>query len=248
MKRNILTRLPGLASLRVYWNVLCIVFKGSRQAKHGRYDVHDWSRSSLETKLALERAGVEFEITGREHFRDLEGPCVFIGNHMSTLETFVLPCLIAEYKDTTFVVKQSLVDYPVFRYMMRSRDPITVGRENPRDDLRAVLDGGTDRLQRGMSIVVFPQTTRSEVFNPAEFNSIGVKLAKKAGVPVVPIALKTDAWANGRFLRDFGRIDPSKKVHIAFGEPLRITGRGDEEHRKIVEFIVTNLKEWGAAL
>ncbi len=247
MKRTILAGLPGMPSLLFYRRLLCIVFSGSRQAKHGSYDVNDWSRSSLETKLALERVGVEFDISGREHFRNLDGPCVFIGNHMSTLETFVLPCLIAEYKDTTFVVKQSLVDYPVFKYIMRSRDPITVGRQNPRDDLRAVLDGGAERLQRGMSIVVFPQTTRSEVFDPSEFNSIGVKLAKKAGVPIVPIALKTDAWANGRLLKDFGRIDPSRKVHIAFGEPLRIIGRGDEEHRKTVDFISAKLRQWGAA-
>ena len=68
---------------------------------------------------------------------------------MSALETFVLPCIIEPFKDTTFVVKQSLIDYPVFKYVMRSRNPIAVGRTNPRDDLKAVLDGGKRYCRQG---------------------------------------------------------------------------------------------------
>jgi 1-acyl-sn-glycerol-3-phosphate acyltransferase len=163
---------------------------------------------------------------------------------MSTLETFVLPTLIAPIKDTTFVVKQSLVDYPIFKHIMRARNPITVGRVNARDDFKAVLDGGTARLAAGLSIIIFPQTTRSAVFDPAEFNTIGIKLAKKAGVPIVPIALKTDAWGNGSLLKDYGKIDPARPVHFAFGSPLRIRDRGTEEQEEIVSFITKKLKEW----
>ena len=232
---------PGLV---FYRRMLSIVFRSSALAKHSRYRTREWVESSFGILEALERAGVILEITGIGHFRDIEGSCVFAGNHMSTLETFVLPSVIASFKEATFVVKQSLVDYPVFRHVMRSRDPITVGRTNPREDLKAVMEGGDDRLKRGISVIIFPQTTRSLTFDPAAFNTIGVKLAKKAGVPLVPIALKTDAWGNGKYLKDFGRIDPSKKVHIAFGEPLRITGRGTEEHERVIEFISGKLKEW----
>jgi hypothetical protein len=49
-----------------------------------------------------------------------------------------------------------------------------------------MMDGGLARLKQGISIVVFPQTTRMVDFDASQFNSIGVKLAKKAGVPVVP--------------------------------------------------------------
>lgn len=242
--------LPGklLPSLTFYYHVLSIVVRGSWKAKRGRYGTPEWSMSSLETLRALERVGVTVEITGVDHFRDLKEPCVFIGNHMSTLETFVLPTIIAPFKEVTFIVKQSLVDYPIFKHIMRSRDPITVGRENPRDDLKAVLEGGAERLKAGRSIIVFPQTTRRMTFDPSEFNSIGVKLAKKAGVPVVPIALKTDAWRNGKWLKDYGKIDPSKKVYFEFGKPLRIKDRGNEEHEQIVEFIKGKLKEWGGAV
>jgi len=236
----------ALPSVLFYLSAFSTVFRASRKAKRGSYDTADWCTSSLETVRALERVGVVLKVTGMAAFKKVEGPCVFIGNHMSTLETFVLPTLISPYKDATFVVKQSLVDYPVFKYVMRSRDPITVGRQNPRDDLRAVLEGGTAKLHSGISIVIFPQTTRTQQFDPTQFNSIGIKLAKKADVPVVPVALKTDAWANGTLLKDYGKIDPRKTVHFAFGKPMLIRDRGIEEHEEIVRFITTKLGEWEA--
>ena len=202
------------------------------------------SKAVREVLRALESVGVKFEITGVDNIRKLDAPGVFIGNHMSILETFVLPAIIAPFRDTTFVVKQSLVEYPVFKHVMRSRNPVTVTRTNPREDLRAILEGGEQRLKAGISIVIFPQTTRTAVFDPTDFNSIGVKLAKKAGAPIVPFALKTDAWGNGRYLKDFGRIGPASKVHFAFGEPLWVRDRGREEHEQIVRFISDKLTEW----
>jgi 1-acyl-sn-glycerol-3-phosphate acyltransferase len=236
----------ALTSLWFYTRLFSIVVRGSGRAKRGRYGTPEWCEDSLATFHALEEVGVKFEITGIDAFTAIDGPCVFIANHMSTLETFILPTIIASFKDATFVVKQSLVDYPIFKYIMRSRDPITVGRTNPRDDLRAVLEGGAERLKAGRSVVIFPQTTRTPVFDPAQFNTIGIKLAKKAGVPVVPIALTTSAWGNGRFLKDYGKIDPSKKARFAFGKPLWIRDRGTEEHQEIIEFITGKLKEWEA--
>src|SRR4030043_2323348 len=131
-----------------------------------------------------------------------EGPVLFIGNHMSTLETMVLPCIIAPHREVTFVVKESLVKHPLFGDVMRSRNPIVVGRTDPRKDLEAVMNGGMDLLSKGISIVIFPQSTRSVEFIPEEFNSLGVKLAKKAGVKVVPIAIKTDFWGNGKLIKE----------------------------------------------
>ncbi len=231
-------------SLAFYCRAFLIVLRASSKAKRGNYETGDWSESSLAILRALEHVGVDIEITGVGSFSSLEGPCVFIANHMSTLETFVLPTIIAPLKDVTFVVKQSLVEYPIFRHVMRSRNPITVGRQNPRDDLKAVLEGGVERLTAGRSIVIFPQTTRTAVFDPDAFNTIGIKLAKKAGVPAVPIALKTDAWGTGKYLKDYGRIVPSTRVRFAFGTPLTIRGRGAEEHDEIIRFIIRKLQEW----
>jgi 1-acyl-sn-glycerol-3-phosphate acyltransferase len=230
-----------------YWRVLLIVYRGSRVARRGAYGNERWGQDSLSTLRALEGVGVQLEVSGLEHLRSLEGPCVFIANHMSTLETFVFPCILLPYKEFIFVVKKSLVDYPVFGHIMRSVTPITVGRMNPREDLKAVLEGGASHLGEGRSVTIFPQTTRSYAFDASRFNTIGIKLARKAGAPVIPVALKTDAWGTGRVLKDFGRVDPSRPVRFAFGPPMEVKGRGDEEHRKVIEFISTKLLQWGVS-
>lgn len=204
----------------------------------------DWANSSLDIMRELEKVGVCFEITGMDNMRKFEGPAVFIANHMSTLETFILPCIIQPLKPATFVVKKSLIDAPVFGPVMRSRDPIVVGRTNPREDLRNVITDGAKKIAEGSSIILFPQSTRSAVFVPEEFNSLGIKLALKSGVPVLPIALKTDAWGTGRIMKDFGPVDKNKKVFFAFGEPMQIEGRGADEHRKVIDFIQNNLNKW----
>jgi len=231
-----------------YSKLLSIVFKSSSKAKRLKYDNIEWSKSSLDVLHALERTGIKIKIEGIENFKNLNVPCVFVANHMSTLETFVLPAIIQPFKNVTFVVKKSLIEYPVFKHVMRSREPITVSRDNPRDDFKTVMEGGTERLKAGRSIIIFPQGIRTTTLDPKEFNTIGIKLAHRANVPVVPIALKTNAWGNGKYLRDFGKIDPSKKVHFAFGGPLWIKGRGPEEHEKIIEFITSKLKEWNSQI
>jgi 1-acyl-sn-glycerol-3-phosphate acyltransferase len=231
-------------SLSFYRRFLAIVFGSSVQARRGLYGDAEWCRSSHEVLKTLESVGVRFEITGIEHLERLPSPCVVIANHMSVLETNVLPVIIQPIRPVTFVVKQSLLDYPVFKHVMRSRDPIAVTRGNPREDFKAVIEGGSERLARGVSIIVFPQTTRTRRFDASQFNSIGVKLALRANAPVVPLALLTDAWGNGRWIKDFGKIDPARTVHFAFGEPLEIQARGTEDHQKIIRFIEERLARW----
>ncbi len=228
-----------------YARFLGVVFRASALAERGKYDGADWAASSIEVLRLLEGIGVCIQIAGLENLRKIEGPCVIVGNHMSMMETLLLPGMVQPLKPVTFVVKESLLTYPVFKHIMRARDPVAVGRTNPRQDLKTVLDGGETRLQRGISIIVFPQTTRSNIFEAGQMSSIGVKLAKKCGVPIIPLALKTDAWQNGKYLKDFGKIDAGKKVCFAFGEQLSVSGKGAEEQQAINTFIMEKLGEWG---
>lgn len=231
-------------SISFYLLFMPVVWRASGQAHHRRYASADWCASSLDILRLLERVGAQVEITGIEHVEQVGGPCVVVGNHMSLLETMVLPVIIQSVRNVTFVVKQSLLEYPVFKYVMRSRNPVAVSRTNPREDFKAVMTGGKERLEDGISIIVFPQTTRTVAFDPEQFNTIGVKLAQKAKVPVIPLALKTDAWGNGKLLKDFGRIDTSKTIRFAFGEPIEVQGRGSDEHQKVIDFIQQKQDEW----
>lgn len=111
-------------------------------AQRGEYDGLRWSQTSHEVLTALESVGADVGVTGLIHLRQLKTPCVFVGNHMSMLETIVLPAIIQPICDVTFVVKQGLVHYPVFKQILRSRHPVAVTRENARDDFKTVMTEG----------------------------------------------------------------------------------------------------------
>ncbi len=231
-------------SLSLYSRFIHTVIWSSRRAKQGVWSPDVWIESSLRCLHAIEHAGVSVEITGIEHLKELKTPAVIVGNHMSVAETVVLPGIIQPVRDVTFIVKQSLLEYPVFKHIMRAVEPIAVTRDNPRHDLRHVLQEGLDRLERGISLVVFPQTTRMDYLDAERFSTLGVKLARKAGVPVIPVAIDTRAWGNGKLLKDFGKIDISKDMHFAFGPVLAGDERDEVKQQQIVEFIREKLAAW----
>jgi 1-acyl-sn-glycerol-3-phosphate acyltransferase len=237
-----------LLNSRIYFTLKYAgtVLRTRREAIRKRYDIKAWADSSFEIFRFIEKTGGRFRISGMENIINPDRPVLFLSNHMSTLETMILPCLIAPHKEVTFVVKESLVKHPLFGDVMRSRNPIIVGRTDPRKDFEAVMNGGVELLSKGSSIIIFPQSTRSLDFKPDEFNSLGIKLAKKAGVQVVPVAIKTDFWGNGRLIKELGPLDSRKIIHIKFGEPLSITGNGKEEHQLIIDFIQSSLLEWNS--
>jgi 1-acyl-sn-glycerol-3-phosphate acyltransferase len=241
---NLLAR--TFPSALFYPKLIGIVLRCSRLAQQGRYDHIAWARSSDTVAGYLESVGCRIHAEGLDNLDAIDRPCVFIGNHMSSLEAFVLPSmLVPRCGNATFVVKRSLIEYPFFKHVMLSRNPVVVDRVNPRDDLKAVLEQGAERLAAGYSVVIFPQHTRSIEFDPEQFNSIGIKLAARTDTPVVPIALQTSAWSHGKLLKDYGPIIPARPIHFAFGEPFTVVGKGNEEHQRVIRFIQEHLGTWG---
>jgi 1-acyl-sn-glycerol-3-phosphate acyltransferase len=104
----------------------------------------------------------------------------------------------------TFVVKKSLLNYPYLGPVLASREPLAIGRTNPREDFMTVMEGGKKHLSQGRSVIIFPQGSRKPIVEETDFNTLGVKLARKAGVPIIPIALKTDVWGEGTIIKDIG--------------------------------------------
>lgn len=232
-------------SIAFYGRIAGTVLAASRVARKGRFGDEEWYAASRKVRETFEKSGVRVLIEGTRHLAECEGPAVIIGNHMGTAETFLLSGIILPFRRVTFVVKRSLVEYPVFKHIMRSRDPVVVGRVNPRDDLKAVLGDGRERLEQGISVIIFPQRTRTVMFDRESFNTIGVKLARRAGVPVIPLALKTNAWGNGKWLKDYGRFRPEEDVRFAFGEPLQVDGNERAVHDAVATFIENHLRGWG---
>lgn len=214
-------------------------------ALKGEYDNKSWANASYSTLKSIEMCGGVVNLSGLNNIKKLTEPVVYISNHMSTLETFVFPHILLEAGDVSFVVKESLTTDHIFGPVMRATNPIVVKRKHPREDFQAVMDQGKELLQKGTSVVIFPQSTREVEFKVAEFNTMGIKLAKTAGVKVLPIAIKTDFWANGKLIKDLGTIKRDLPVYMKFGEPMEIEGNGKKEHQQIIEFITDNLLSWG---
>jgi 1-acyl-sn-glycerol-3-phosphate acyltransferase len=227
-----------------YCRIIKLVLNTNMVVRRGKFSNEAWSEASYYALRSVEGCGCKMHVRNMHLIEKCEGAVVFIGNHMSMLETFVLPGIICPRKSISFVVKKSLVDYPVFGLVMKATKPIVVDRIHPIRDFKTVMNDGVKLLKSGRSVVVFPQSTRSANFKSSEFNSIGVKLAKKANVPVVPLALKTDFWGNGKKIKDFGPLNRSEEAYIEFGEPMHVEGNGKREHSKIVNFIESKLAEW----
>jgi 1-acyl-sn-glycerol-3-phosphate acyltransferase len=220
-------------------------------AERNVFIMQEFAAFSRKILFFTEGCGGRFLVEGLDHIRAAVGPVVFVGNHMSSLETVLLPGIIWPLKPVTFVVKEKLLSGHFFGPIVRSVDPIAVTRKNAREDLRTVMTRGARRLAAGTSVVVFPQNgthARSVRFDRAKFNSLGVKLASRAGVSVIPFALKTDFWGDGAILHDLGTIRRAEPICFAFGAPIAITGHGKEAQEHIVAFIESRLAAWGVPI
>lgn len=234
--------------LRLYTRYVFLVVWSGIMFLIGRDPQEMVTLQSRRVMRITEKNGADFGISGLSRFHKKHGPYVFACNHMGSLDVNALPGLVASRTPMTFVVKTGLLKTPFFGKVLRRLRAIPVDRRHPGEDLLAVLEKGSQTLAEGVSVILFPEGTRHRSFRPSRFNSLAVKLAVKAGVPVVPVALKTDFWGNGKKIKDFGPVRPEEPVRIEFGDPVRPVGRGREEHRRIVDFITEKLRSWGVEI
>lgn len=240
-------RLPEpafLATWRYYKGIARVIVDSTLIARKGRFDNQAWFDRSYYTVKLIEKMGGTLDVSGLEHLANRKGPVVFVSNHMSLLETFLFPSLILPFMPVSFVIKKELTEYPGFGKAMSSINHIAVSRTNPRADFRTVMEKGQAFLEAGISVLIFPQATRNTVFIPAEFNTLGEKLAAKAGVPLIPAAVKTDMHGNGRLFKEFGPINPALPVRVVFGPPVDPQTDGRQTHEKIIRFIGDQLRTW----
>ena len=206
-----------------------------------------WGLCCFRTYQKAEKFGIKVTVDGWENRKDYKGPVVYLANHMSTLETIMLPPILLTYGPFNVFVKASLSHLPALKRAAAHMGLIPLGRKSPREDLMQVFNEGVARIREGNSVLIFPQGSRERVFSRKIYSSIGAKLAEKAGVPVIPIAVKTDCSPtrpDGKgWLKDFGTVDPSKEIRLRCGPP--ITGSSKEMHQKVFDWIKAQLEEWG---
>jgi 1-acyl-sn-glycerol-3-phosphate acyltransferase len=84
---------------------------------------------------------------------------------------------------------------------------IVINRKNQRASLRSLLKQGTQYLNEGLSVLVFPEGTRAGAGEVLKFNIGGAMLAHKTGFPVIPVAHNAgDFWPRYSFFKYPGVI------------------------------------------
>ena len=236
-----------MTTLGFTWSVFSVFPKCAVSEALRRLEPNKWAHYCFASLQKAEKYGTDVIMDGWDNRKNYDGPVVYLANHMSTLETVMLPFVLLTYGPIGTVVKQSLSHLPFLTRAAAHMGLIPIGRTSPREDLMTIFSVGCERIAKGISIHIYAQGTRQPVFARKGWSSIGTKLAEKAGVPVVPIAVKTDIeptrpGAKGWF-KDFGTVDPSKTIRISCGPVL--TGKSKETQQASFDWIKSRLDEWG---
>ena len=236
-----------LTTLGFTWSVFSVFPYCAVSEALRRLTTDKWAHYCFASLRKAEKYGTDVIMDGWNNRRDYDGPVVYLANHMSTLETVMLPFVLLTYGPIGTVVKQSLSHLPGLERAAEHMGLVPIGRKSPREDLMTIFKVGVERIAQGNSILIFAKGTRQPVFARKGWSSIGAKLAEKAGVPVMPIAVKTDIQPtrpDGKgWLKDFGTVDPSKDIRVRCGPVL--TGTSREMHAASFDWIKAQLDEWG---
>ncbi len=113
------------------------------------------------------------------------GPFVVVANHQSILDILLLSRMPREMK---WVAKEELFKIPWVGTMLRMSGDIPIRRGDAESGGEA-LARAREYLSRGMSVMIFPEGTRSKTGKMLPFKSGAFRLALDAGVPVLPVAV-----------------------------------------------------------
>ena len=85
--------------------------------------------------------------------------------------------------------------------------PIIINRGDKLKAIKKVIKQGTDRLDKGISIVIFPEGTRQPYKRIGEYQNGGSAIAKKSGYDIVPVYHNAgNLWPKGGFIKKPGVI------------------------------------------
>ena len=244
-------RVPGaLTTVRFSWNVARVFPLCALAEPFGRLTTDRWAHFCFSTVTIAERFGMTVKLEGWKNRMACKGPVMYLCNHMSTVETILLPPVLLAFGPFSYVAKASLAHLPFLARAAEHMRMVPISRVSPREDLLNILKVGTERIRGGDSFLVFPQGTRQPVFSRRVYSSIGAKLAEKAGCPVVPIVVDTRCQPTREkgllrhVFRDFGPVDTSRDIRVACGPVIPCT-KSRAMHEAAFDWMAAKLESWG---
>jgi len=161
------------------------------------------------------RVFYDFRVEGLENIPKT-GALIIAGNHLSNADPPAIGGFAGLVRDSRFMAKKELFEIPVLGWFFRRCGYISVDRKRTIGDFGA-LEGAIAALNKGESVVMFPEGTRSKTGKPQKPKSGIGFLVYKTGAPVLPVKIEgTFGWPWVRKIRvKFGTV-----MHLQKDETL----------------------------
>ena len=145
---------------------------------------------------------LRYQVQGAENIP--QGPAIIFSKHQSAWETIALQRI---FPPQVWVLKRELLWVPFFGWALKMLESVGIDRGSGRKAITEIINQGTQRLQRGRWVVVFPEGTRVAPGQRKRYGIGGGLLAEKSGFPVVPVAHNAgEYWPRRGFLKKPGVI------------------------------------------
>ena len=152
---------------------------------------------------------------------------VVVANHESQADPFLLSWLPF---DMRWVAKEELFRPPLTGWAMRFGGDIPL-RRGEGDSVRTMMTECERALAGGISVMMFPEGTRSKDGNLLPFKDGAFGLAIRAGVPVLPVAISGTREMRPKHSKWFGKAHACAKIL----EPIPTAGFGEADVAKVRE-------------
>ena len=172
----------------------------------------------------LKIGGIRLKVQGLDRL-DPGRPYIFIANHQSNIDIPVLVQSLPRFQ-LRWIAKKELVFIPFFGWAMWSSGQIVVDRSN-RASAMAGLRKAKEKIAGGISVVIFPEGTRSADGRLLPFKRGGFLLAVKAKAPIVPITINGSSvnLPRGDWRLRGGEVEVivSEPIHIEQDHATKLT-------------------------
>ncbi len=183
---------------------------------------------ALWTERMMKHIKMDLTVEGKENLPDVGEPVLFVANHQSYLDIPIVLYGLGE--PYPLMAKKSITRVPLLRLWLKELGCIYVDRDNVREALKTMHEG-EKILETGESLILFPEGTRSQSNTMVEFKMGGIRMAKQAGVPIVPLAI------DGTYLALEGnnyRLQPAD-VRLVILPPIPTQEMSREDYRALPE-------------
>lgn len=162
-------------------------------------------------------------------------PAIFASKHQSALETFMFHLLIHK---PVFILKQELLDIPVFGYYLKKMGMIAIDRNGGMKSLKFLLKQVEEKIEQGYSIIIFPEGTRTLPGENVTYNAGIAAIYNIKAANIIPVALNTGCfWPKDSFLKKPG------KFTIEFLKPISNELNKKEFMKELEDQIESRSKE-----